>query len=315
MKWKSEKTGEVIGFDDGVHHYAAVDEERASCHPYHEPTKPCNPECRIYVPLPKDGYPWVRVEDQMGPEEFKKIIMDMAHRANNPLPEYKLADVLVHSSSGSPVGNKPVDGTFSVRYVKMHVPVADPVIRMATRSMTCMTAEEWRSRPDLSGVFNAVNTETGEPVWIDDAPKYDEMDARLAKAYANWIIGPLKAHAVDGRIPLEPERLRELAHIVEFTDVVSFSSAAKDVLPEMIRTGDDAWTCIARLGLAQTSDEDKIRESAKKILERFPDKVKEYRGGKRSLLGMFVGELMRASDPKPNPKMANEILRELLEST
>ena len=65
--------------------------------------------------------------------------------------------------------------------------------------------------------------------------------------------------------------------------------------------------------MAQVSDTDLIREIAERIVAENPENVAKYRGGKESLIGWFVGQVMRESRGKADPNMAREVLKELLD--
>lgn len=114
--------------------------------------------------------------------------------------------------------------------------------------------------------------------------------------------------------PIKAEHLRELISLVEFTDLISFSTASKTVFPEMIKNPDEKpWDIIQRLNLMQSNDDDAIKQMAKDALLKYPDKVEEYRKGKKGVLSLFMGEVMKAGKGKVNPQMASEIVKNLLE--
>lgn len=152
-----------------------------------------------------------------------------------------------------------------------------------------------------------------------------EFDARFYKACANWMNGPVlnwmnknKKEDEEPNIddfPVKPEYLRALICYVEFTDLITFSTAAKDVLPEMASNPEEhPWSIIERLNLIQSNDESEIENLIKDVLLKFPDKVAEYKGGKTGIAGMFVGEVMRASPHKLNPKIVSEKIKTILDS-
>lgn len=114
--------------------------------------------------------------------------------------------------------------------------------------------------------------------------------------------------------PISPESLRTLICYVEFTDLISFNVAKEKVFPEMIKNpGEHPWDIMERLELIQNNNEDEIKKLAIEIVAKFPEKATEYKNGKVGLLGFFTGELIRAAGKgKVNPKVANEILKEIL---
>lgn len=118
----------------------------------------------------------------------------------------------------------------------------------------------------------------------------------------------------ESNFPIKSEHLKELISLVEFTDLISFSTASKTVFPEMIKNPDEKpWDIIQRLNLMQSNDDDAIKQMAKDALAKYPDKVEEYRKGKKGVLSLFMGEVMKAGKGKVNPQMASEIVKNLLE--
>ena len=65
--------------------------------------------------------------------------------------------------------------------------------------------------------------------------------------------------------------------------------------------------------LIQDSDEDSINDFVKQAIEKYPDKVVEYKNGKKGLIGLFMGEVMKLSGGKADPKKANQLVQELLD--
>ena len=81
----------------------------------------------------------------------------------------------------------------------------------------------------------------------------------------------------------------------------------------MVRNPDEAPLAILeRLNLLQSSDEGLIKQLAEEVLAKYPEKVAEFKAGKVGLMGLFVGEVMKASKGKADPKLTNKILSELL---
>jgi aspartyl-tRNA(Asn)/glutamyl-tRNA(Gln) amidotransferase subunit B len=137
------------------------------------------------------------------------------------------------------------------------------------------------------------------------------------KAAANWMIGPVKSYLNENALepedfPLSPETMAGLIDMVE-KNVVSFSVAAQKIFPELLKNPSASPVQLARdLNLIQESDSGQIMEWAKQALEKYPEKIKEYQAGKKGLLGLFMGEVMKLSGGKADPKIANKILQELL---
>ena len=107
-----------------------------------------------------------------------------------------------------------------------------------------------------------------------------------------------------------PVSARDLAAMVGLiSDGTISGKIAKTVFEEMVKTGDSPAAIVESKGLVQVTDEGAIREQVRAVLDSHPDKVEEFRGGKDKLLGFFVGQVMKASQGKANPKIVNEILR------
>ena len=84
---------------------------------------------------------------------------------------------------------------------------------------------------------------------------------------------------------------------------------AKEVFDIMIKTGSLADKIIEDKGLKQQSDPEEIKKIIKKVLDKNSEKVSEYKSGKVKLFGFFIGEVMKISSGKANPKLVNEILK------
>lgn len=136
------------------------------------------------------------------------------------------------------------------------------------------------------------------------------------KTVANWIMGPVKSYlneqALDIRqFDLAPERLAALIDLVK-SGKVSNSAASQNIFPILITSELSPLAIAEQENLIQESDDSALEEYAKAVLERFPDKVEEFKSGKKGLLGLFMGEVMKMSKGKADPKATNKILNELL---
>jgi aspartyl-tRNA(Asn)/glutamyl-tRNA(Gln) amidotransferase subunit B len=138
------------------------------------------------------------------------------------------------------------------------------------------------------------------------------------KAAANWVMGPVKSYLNDKAIsiaefPVPPQSIASLIEMIDKGET-NFSVASQKIFPELISNPGEAPGEIAsRKNLIQESGEDAIMEFVHRALEKFPDKVKEYKGGKKGVIGLFMGEVMKQSKGKIDPKKANELLRKELE--
>ena len=89
----------------------------------------------------------------------------------------------------------------------------------------------------------------------------------------------------------------------------------KDVLVEMFASGRTAAAIIEERGLVQVSDTTEIDRLVDEVIAASPAQLAQYRAGKETLLGFFVGQVMKASKGKANPKVVNERLREKLKNS
>ena len=138
------------------------------------------------------------------------------------------------------------------------------------------------------------------------------------KAASNWVMGPVKSYLNDQNLqiddlPLPSDRLAELIRLVD-DNKVSFSVASQKVFPEMVKLkgSKTALETAEALNLVQDSNSDAISILVDEIVAEFPDKAAAYKKGHKGLLGMFMGEVMKRSNGKIDPKMANELLRSKL---
>ena len=110
--------------------------------------------------------------------------------------------------------------------------------------------------------------------------------------------------------PVSPEELGALVRVIEEGKISG--KQGKDVLVEMFRTGKAAAAVIEEQGLAQVSDAGEIEKIITDVLASNHQQVEQYRAGKEGLFGFFVGQVMKVSKGKANPKVVNDLLREKL---
>jgi len=135
---------------------------------------------------------------------------------------------------------------------------------------------------------------------------------RDAKLVANWVTGDLfgalnKAGRDIATSPVNTARLGQL--IDRIADQTISGRIAKEVFEAMVETGADADAIIIERGLRQITDAGAIEDAIAAVLAANHDKVQEYRAGKDKLFGFFVGQVMKATQGKANPKLVNEMLR------
>jgi aspartyl-tRNA(Asn)/glutamyl-tRNA(Gln) amidotransferase subunit B len=135
------------------------------------------------------------------------------------------------------------------------------------------------------------------------------------KATANWILSELlrELNAAGKSASDSPVAAKGLGELVKLIDSGKISGKqGKEVLIEMFSTGKGPNEVVEEKGLEQISDVTEIESMVDGILEANPGQVEGYRGGNQKLLGFFVGQVMKASQGKANPKVVNEILKKKL---
>lgn len=138
------------------------------------------------------------------------------------------------------------------------------------------------------------------------------------KPAANWLLGPVKKwlnehNAGIQSFPLNPGQLSEIIELVE-SGKVNFSTAASRILPEMINDPGKNPASIAQLlGLVQENDDEKLKAWIEEVIMEMPDKVTEYKKGKKGLIGLFVGEVKKKSKGKADPQKTMELLKSMLQ--
>jgi aspartyl-tRNA(Asn)/glutamyl-tRNA(Gln) amidotransferase subunit B len=157
-------------------------------------------------------------------------------------------------------------------------------------------------------------------VLTDERPMADYFEAVVSagadpKAAANWISGDIAAHVNARRIPytdlpFRPEQLAEMVQLIE-GGIIS-GKIAKEILPELLEQGGSPRAIVDRRGLGMISDPAAIEAIVAELLAAHPDEVTAFRGGKTKLQGFFVGQLMKRTGGKADPRLANQILDRML---
>ncbi len=136
-----------------------------------------------------------------------------------------------------------------------------------------------------------------------------------SRATTNWIRSEFLRELETAGLTADKSPLpaTELGALVKLIDDGAISGKqGKDVLVEMFATGKTAATVIEEKGLVQVSDTGEIDRVVAEVIAANPKQLEQYRGGKETLFGFFVGQVMKASKGKANPKIVNERLKEKL---
>jgi aspartyl-tRNA(Asn)/glutamyl-tRNA(Gln) amidotransferase subunit B len=136
------------------------------------------------------------------------------------------------------------------------------------------------------------------------------------KAVANWMLGPLrqqlneKGNSFD-QLNIMPATLAALIQLVE-EGKVNFSVASSKLLPALLLQDQDPQQLAESMNLIQVSNVSELESWIQGALEAMPDKVTEYRKGKKGLIGLFVGEVKKRSKGKADPRIVTQLLEEKL---
>lgn len=137
------------------------------------------------------------------------------------------------------------------------------------------------------------------------------------RAIANWLTSTIKGYLNDKGIEitdlaLRPSQLAELITLVD-DNKISSSTAAQQLFPILLDNPKETALALAEANnLIQQSNTDTLQTLINEVLSAYPDKVKEFKNGKKGLLGLFVGEVMKKSKGTADPKLTNQLLMEAL---
>jgi aspartyl-tRNA(Asn)/glutamyl-tRNA(Gln) amidotransferase subunit B len=137
------------------------------------------------------------------------------------------------------------------------------------------------------------------------------------KQAANWVMGDITAYLKNEKlnvtdIALKPEALAELITLIEEKTISG--KIAKDILPELFTQGGSPKALVEKKGLIQISDTNELEAIIEQVLTENADKVEQYRNGKTKLQGFFVGQIMKKTQGRADPKLTNQLLGKKLNS-
>ena len=135
------------------------------------------------------------------------------------------------------------------------------------------------------------------------------------KIAVNFIMGEIAAYLKEDHIEitdtkLTPENLVELIGLIEKNTISN--NIGKQIIVDMMKTGEKASSIVEKRGLSQITDESAIKAVVQKVVDANPQQVEAYKGGKTQLLGFFVGQVMKETKGRANPKAVNDLLKEIL---
>ncbi|TND03190.1 MAG: aspartyl-tRNA(Asn)/glutamyl-tRNA (Gln) amidotransferase subunit B [Bacteroidetes bacterium] len=196
--------------------------------------------------------------------------------------------------------------------------VSQQYVEEVRKKMPPLPHELFRKYTDalgLSGYDAGVLTDTKEvALYFEDVLHH----SKNAKAAANWVMGPVKSFLNEralhvSQFPVSAERLAALIDLVE-GNKVSFAMAAQRIFPALIESPAKTPLQLAEeMNLVQESNEDALLDLIRQAVAKYPEKVTEYRAGKKGVHGLFMGEVMKLSKGKADPKIANQLLTKVLD--
>lgn len=135
------------------------------------------------------------------------------------------------------------------------------------------------------------------------------------KLAANWIMGDISAYLNNERlsiteIALKPEALAELVGLIEEGTISN--KIGKDILPELLTQGGSPKELVEKKGLVMVSDTSAIEAAIDEVIAANPKELEQYRNGKTKLLGFFVGQVMKQTGGRADPKLTNQLLAKKL---
>ena len=135
------------------------------------------------------------------------------------------------------------------------------------------------------------------------------------KIAVNFIMGEIAAYLKEEKLEitdtkLTPENLVELIALIEKNTISN--NIGKQIIVDMMKDGTSAKEIVEKRGLSQITDESAIKEICEKVVAAHPNEVAAYKGGKVQLLGFFVGQVMKETKGRANPKAVNELIKEVL---
>jgi aspartyl-tRNA(Asn)/glutamyl-tRNA(Gln) amidotransferase subunit B len=136
-----------------------------------------------------------------------------------------------------------------------------------------------------------------------------------AKLAANWVMGPVLGLLKNGEITIEnvPVTAAQLADLLKLVEAKTINAkAAKTVFDEMAASGKTPAEIVKAMGLEQVSDQSALDDMVTQVMDANPEELAAYRGGKTKLFSFFMGQIMKQSRGKADPKVITQILKEKL---
>lgn len=149
---------------------------------------------------------------------------------------------------------------------------------------------------------------------------YEELITKTSnyKAAANWMMGDIKSYMNEFGVdiedfPLTPEKIAELIAIID-KGIISSTVASQKIFPEMLKQiNAKPFELAESMNLIQDSSENNLLEFINEVIKQNPSEINRYKNGEKQLIGFLMGQLMKVSKGKADPKIANELMRKTLD--
>lgn len=135
------------------------------------------------------------------------------------------------------------------------------------------------------------------------------------KLASNWLIGDILSVLNDKKLSINefiisPDNLGKLINLIKEGTISS--KIAKEVFAEMLNNNSDPETIVKERNLVQISNPEELSEIIKQITAKHPEQVSDYKLGKEKVFGFFIGQIMKETKGKANPKLVNDLLKQIL---
>lgn len=285
-----------------------------------------NFRCDVNLSLRKEGEAYGTRTEVKNLNSFKSVEKSIAYekkrqaeilnKGEKVLQETMLFDISTGKTRSLRVKSDADDYRYFPEPDLMPLIVSDEEIEKSKESLPELPNEKAkRFEEEFKIPKYDANLLTRDKDLADYFEKACELSNGKYKLVSNWVMGEMlrlvnEANAEISDLKLTPKRL---VGLLDFIDRGAISgSVAKDVLLKMFDENKDAKEIIENENLSQNNDEDELKSLAKEVLDAHPKEVEAFKGGKDRMMGFFVGQVMKKTAGKANPKIVSDLMKELL---
>ncbi len=160
-----------------------------------------------------------------------------------------------------------------------------------------------------SEVANTLARDADLSAFFEEALSVLHSPVNLANIITNEVAREIKQSGKES-LKFTPKQIAELIKMVDDTTISN--KIAKQLFEEMVTSGENPVKIVESKGLVQISDPEIIGSMIDAVIEKNPDNVEKFRAGNKKLLGFFVGQVLKATGGKANPKIVNQLLAQKL---